>query len=201
MAHSHRWATRHSSATRRALRQGEMDWLLNDLGKLLPSASRKRTPLFARLVSPELGGARQHHHDRRGAGGRQRHRRRPCRLARAKEIRNKVIFWGIAAAVMLRIFFAAITTQLLAIVGLILAGGILLLWVCWKMYRQIASGDHHGQVDRGSGAGARRARLLAGRGPSRWPTSRCRSTTCWPSPAPPRVRPWYWSSALLWRSY
>ncbi|GAF79415.1 unnamed protein product, partial [marine sediment metagenome] len=56
----------------------------------------------------------------------------------APEIRSKVIFWGIAAAVILRILFAAITQQLLAIVGLTLAGGILLAWVCWKMYREIA---------------------------------------------------------------
>jgi YjbE family integral membrane protein len=40
-----------------------------------------------------------------------------------------------------------ITVQLLAIIGLTLAGGILLLWVCWKMYRQITTGDHHGQGD------------------------------------------------------
>lgn len=53
------------------------------------------------------------------------------------ELRARVIFWGIAGAVVLRIFFAAITTQLLAIVGLTLAGGLLLLWVCWKMYREI----------------------------------------------------------------
>lgn len=59
----------------------------------------------------------------------------------APEIRNKVIFWGIAAAVVLRIFFAAITQQLLAIVGLTLAGGLLLAWVCWKMYRQIMDED------------------------------------------------------------
>jgi YjbE family integral membrane protein len=62
------------------------------------------------------------------------------------EIRAKVIFWGIAAAVILRILFAAITVQLLAIIGLTLAGGILLLWVCWKMYRQVTSGDNHTQV-------------------------------------------------------
>ena len=55
----------------------------------------------------------------------------------APELRSKVIFWGIAGAVVLRILFAALTTQLLAIVGLTLAGGILLLWVCWKMYREI----------------------------------------------------------------
>lgn len=52
-------------------------------------------------------------------------------------VRAKVIFWGIAAAVVLRIIFAATTSQLLQIVGLTLAGGILLLWVCWKMYRQL----------------------------------------------------------------
>jgi YjbE family integral membrane protein len=56
------------------------------------------------------------------------------------ELRAKVIFWGLAGAVGLRILFAAITTQLLAIVGLTFAGGILLLWVCWKMYREIRSG-------------------------------------------------------------
>lgn len=69
------------------------------------------------------------------------------------ELRSKVIFWGIAAAVGLRILFALITTQLLAIVGLTLAGGLLLAWVCWKMYRQLSSaggmgghGDHGGQT-------------------------------------------------------
>jgi YjbE family integral membrane protein len=55
----------------------------------------------------------------------------------APSIRARVIFWGIAGAVVLRILFAAVTVQLLAIVGLTLAGGILLLWVCWKMYREI----------------------------------------------------------------
>jgi YjbE family integral membrane protein len=64
----------------------------------------------------------------------------------APEIRTKVIFWGIAAAVILRILFAAITIQLLAIIGLTLAGGILLLWVCWKMFRQIRSADNHTHV-------------------------------------------------------
>lgn len=54
-------------------------------------------------------------------------------------IRSKVIFWGILGAVILRIAFAAVTTQLLQIVGLTLAGGILLLWVCWKMYRELVS--------------------------------------------------------------
>lgn len=58
----------------------------------------------------------------------------------AEEMRARVIFWGIAGAVVLRIAFAGVTMQLLAIVGLTLAGGILLLWVCWKMYREI---KHH----------------------------------------------------------
>ncbi len=54
-----------------------------------------------------------------------------------KEQRRKVIFAGIGAAIMLRIFFALITTQLLAVIGLTLAGGILLLWVCWKMFHEL----------------------------------------------------------------
>jgi YjbE family integral membrane protein len=54
-----------------------------------------------------------------------------------KEQRRKVIFAGIGAAIMLRIFFALITTQLLEVIGLTLAGGILLLWVCWKMFHEL----------------------------------------------------------------
>jgi YjbE family integral membrane protein len=53
------------------------------------------------------------------------------------EQRNKAILMGIIAATVLRISFAAATTQLLQIVGLLLAGGILLLWVCWKMWREL----------------------------------------------------------------
>jgi YjbE family integral membrane protein len=51
--------------------------------------------------------------------------------------RKKAILIGIAAATVMRIGFAAITVQLLAIIGLLLAGGILLLWVCWKMWREL----------------------------------------------------------------
>jgi YjbE family integral membrane protein len=54
-----------------------------------------------------------------------------------KEQRNKAILIGIIAATVLRIIFAALTTQLLQVVGLLLAGGILLLWVCWKMWREL----------------------------------------------------------------
>lgn len=55
----------------------------------------------------------------------------------APALRARVIFWGVAGAVVLRIGFAVIATQLLTIVGLTLAGGILLLWVCWKMWREL----------------------------------------------------------------
>src|SRR6201991_456013 len=54
-----------------------------------------------------------------------------------KDQRNKAILIGIVAATVLRIGFAAATTQLLQIVGLLLAGGVLLLWVCWKMWREL----------------------------------------------------------------
>jgi YjbE family integral membrane protein len=55
----------------------------------------------------------------------------------ALEHRRRVILGGIAMAVFLRIFFAALTMQLLGIIGLTLAGGLLLLWVCWKLYREL----------------------------------------------------------------
>jgi YjbE family integral membrane protein len=58
-----------------------------------------------------------------------------------KDIRSKVIFWGIAGAVVLRILFSSVAQQMLQIIGLTLAGGILLLFVCWKMYRQIVSDE------------------------------------------------------------
>jgi YjbE family integral membrane protein len=51
--------------------------------------------------------------------------------------RKKVILIGIIAALVLRIIFALAVTQLLQIVGLILAGGLLLLWVAWRMWREI----------------------------------------------------------------
>jgi YjbE family integral membrane protein len=57
-----------------------------------------------------------------------------------KEQRNKAILLGVLAATVLRIIFALLTTQLLQIVGLLLAGGILLLWVCWKMWRELRTG-------------------------------------------------------------
>ena len=57
--------------------------------------------------------------------------------------RNKAILIGIGAATVLRIVFAMVTTQLLQIIGLLLAGGILLLWVCWKMWRELRISRQH----------------------------------------------------------
>lgn len=62
-----------------------------------------------------------------------------------KDQRNKAILVGIIAATILRIGFASITVQLLEIIGLLLAGGILLLWVCWKMWRELRTPPEHHQ--------------------------------------------------------
>jgi len=56
--------------------------------------------------------------------------------------RGKAILIGILVATVMRIGFSVITTQLLQIVGLLLAGGILLLWVCWKMWRELRRPAH-----------------------------------------------------------
>ena len=55
----------------------------------------------------------------------------------ARENRAHVIFWGIVGAVLLRVVFAAVTVDVFAIVGMTLAGGLLLLWVCWKLAREL----------------------------------------------------------------
>lgn len=57
-----------------------------------------------------------------------------------KSQRSRAVLIGIAAATVLRIAFALATTTLLGIKGLLLAGGLLLLWVCWKMYRELRAG-------------------------------------------------------------
>ena len=54
--------------------------------------------------------------------------------------RNRAILVGVVAATVLRIAFAGVTTQLLQVVGLLFAGGLLLLWVCWKMWRELRNG-------------------------------------------------------------
>lgn len=78
-----------------------------------------------------------------------------------KEKRGKAIAIGILAATILRIVFALLTTTLLSIVGLLLAGGVLLLWVCWKMWRELAHPQH---ADRG-------ADVMEGHAPSGPPAS------------------------------
>src|SRR5438105_13404306 len=55
---------------------------------------------------------------------------------------EKAILVGIVAATILRIGFASVTVQLLQIIGLLLAGGVLLLWVCWKMWRELRTSHH-----------------------------------------------------------
>jgi YjbE family integral membrane protein len=58
------------------------------------------------------------------------------------DLRKKAIVWGIAAAAVMRIVFALFTTQLLNVIGLMLVGGLLLLWVCWKLWRELHHGGH-----------------------------------------------------------
>lgn len=79
--------------------------------------------------------------------------------------RRKVIIIGVAAALVLRIFFALIVTQLLQIVGLVLAGGLLLLWVAHKMWRELRhSGESAGseEIEGDERTGLRAAKTFAG---------------------------------------
>ena len=87
------------------------------------------------------------------------------------ERRNHAIIIGIAAAIALRIVFTGIAAQLLQVLGLLLAGGILLLWVCWKMWRELrtSSDGEHGDGEAkiefvpgpdGSGAGRLRRKTF-----------------------------------------
>lgn len=77
--------------------------------------------------------------------------------------RRKVIMIGIAAALVLRIIFALMVTWLMGIVGLIFAGGLLLLWVSWKFWREIRSGGHAAdQADDSQQSGLNPAKSFAG---------------------------------------
>ena len=69
-----------------------------------------------------------------------------------KEQRFKVIAIGIAAATVLRIVFALSITYLLAIIGLLMAGGILLLWVAWKLWREIEDERRRRALERANSA-------------------------------------------------
>ena len=63
------------------------------------------------------------------------------------EQRKKIIFWGIGAAVILRIIFTLITAYLLQITGLRLIGGILLLYICYKLYIDIVKNNSENKND------------------------------------------------------
>lgn len=64
-----------------------------------------------------------------------------------KEYRAKVIFFGIAAATVMRIAFAAVTVQLLQITGLLLIGGLLLIWVAWKLWIELRISHAKSSID------------------------------------------------------
>ena len=81
--------------------------------------------------------------------------------------RKKVIMIGIVAALVLRIAFALVVTQLMQIVGLIFAGGILLLWVSWKMWRELRHGSGESgagspEIEGDEGSGLKPAKSFAG---------------------------------------
>src|SRR5690606_15456569 len=57
-------------------------------------------------------------------------------------LRRRAIIIGVLAAALMRIVFALFTVQLLQIIGLLVAGGVLLLWVSWKLWRELREGHH-----------------------------------------------------------
>ena len=63
------------------------------------------------------------------------------------QLRRKVILFGLAAAVLLRVAMALVAVQLMQIIGLTLAGGILLLWVSWRFWRDISGGHAKGHAE------------------------------------------------------
>ncbi|MCK1300435.1 TerC family protein [Bradyrhizobium sp. 24] len=73
------------------------------------------------------------------------------------EQRRRAIVVGIIAATVLRIVFAGVATQLLQVIGLLLAGGVLLLWVCWKMWRELREQSAHANELAFSHGGSRAA--------------------------------------------
>src|ERR1700759_2857388 len=64
----------------------------------------------------------------------------------ARQKRPAIVF-GILGATAIRIALGAVAMRLLAIIGLLLAGGVLLLWVCWKMFRELRRSHGHAAVD------------------------------------------------------
>lgn len=81
------------------------------------------------------------------------------------EQRKKVILIGVIAALVLRILFALVVTQLMQIIGLILVGGLLLLWVAWKMWRELHHSGQSGgsaEIEGDENSGLRPAKSFAG---------------------------------------
>ncbi|WP_454851862.1 YjbE family putative metal transport protein [Rhizobium binxianense] len=69
------------------------------------------------------------------------------------ELRGKAIAVGIAAAAVIRIVFAVAAAKLLAITGITLAGGLMLLWICWTMGRELISSEEEEEVHAGVAEG------------------------------------------------
>ena len=63
------------------------------------------------------------------------------------ELRAKAIMYGMVIAAVLRIVFAVVATKLLGVPGLLFVGGLLLVWVCWRLYQEIRAGtDHEAEI-------------------------------------------------------
>jgi YjbE family integral membrane protein len=58
-----------------------------------------------------------------------------------QSLRKRAIFWGVSAALVLRIIFALLTVYLLKITGLLLVGGLALIWVAWRMWKDLRSAE------------------------------------------------------------
>lgn len=71
--------------------------------------------------------------------------------------RKQAIFWGVCAALVLRIVFALLTVQLLQIKGLLLVGGLMLIWVAWRMWRDLTSTHEPGSLQVKAAENFRRA--------------------------------------------
>ena len=72
----------------------------------------------------------------------------------AADLRQKAIFIGIAAATVIRIVFAVIAVEILAITGITLLGGLLLCWVCWNMFKELRAAGEPAEEPDMAGEGA-----------------------------------------------
>ena len=86
-----------------------------------------------------------------------------------RDQQRRVILLGIGLALVFRVAFAAVAVQLLAIIGLLLAGGLLLLWVAWKMWRELRDGGFTLDPDQ----------VPAHTGPADGPARKTRATAIW----------------------